>query len=294
MPDVFLTLGAVVVKAALRVWFKDDSLAAESSASVVDLVKAKVSGDLDKRNIQRLFEDLEVPVANRLRAVRATEFGTMPENEWQAAVFAAHISFEGADLTTRALLARDLDPLSLEHLIRVNNQFATRDLSAGGTALYGRIISEGCAYAIEIADKLPHFQAGAVAELLRRDREIRQIVSEILDHIPKKASGEAQEASLVTAYLRHLAKRLDRLEKFGLDFDASWYPLSIAYVSLETSTAEHIEDVLEANPRIVILGRPGSGKTTVLQWLAVRAARSDFAGKLAAFNEDYRKLNSKK
>jgi len=284
MPDVFLTLGAAVVKAALRVWFRDDSLAAESSTAVVDLVKAKVSGDLEKRNIQRLFEDLEVPVAKRLQALREAEFSAMPENEWQASFIAAGISFERADLTTKELLTRDLDPLSLEHLVRRGDRFATRDLSADGSALYDRIISEGCAYAIEIADKLPDFQVGFAAELLRRDRQIRQIVTEILDRIPRTASGEAQEARLVTAYLRHLAKRLDRLEIFGLDFDSYWYPLSIAYVSLETSAIGHIEDILEANPRTVVLGRPGSGKTTVLQWVAVRSARSEFAGKLAAIN----------
>jgi hypothetical protein len=278
-------LGAAVVKAALRVWFKDNTLASESSVSVVDLVKAKVSGDLEKRNVQRLLEDLEVPVASRLRAVRTTEFGAMPENEWQASVLAAGISFERANLTAQELLTRDLDPLSLERLIRADSAHATRYLSADGSALYDRLINEGCAYAVEIADKLPHFRVGAVAELLRRDREIREIVNEILDRIPKKASGEAQEASIVTAYLRHLARRLDRLEIFGLDFDSSWYPLSIAYVNLEITTVKYIEDILEANPRIVVVGRPGAGKTTVLQWLAVRAARSDFTGKLASIND---------
>jgi hypothetical protein len=256
MPDVFLALGAAVVKAALKVWFKGDSLAAEGSTSVVDLVKARVSGDLEKQNVQRLFEDLEVPVANRLRAVRVTEFGTMAENDWQASVLAAGISFDRAALTAQKLLTRDLDPLSLEQLIRASDPRATRDLSADGSALYDRIVSEGCAYAVEIADKLPSFRVGVVAELLRCDREIRQIVNEILDRIPQKADGEAREAGLITAYMRHLARRLDRLEIFGLDFDSSWYPLSIAYVSLETSFAGHIEDVLEANPRTVCLEDP--------------------------------------
>ena len=34
----------------------------------------------------------------------------------------------------------------------------------------------------------------------------------------------------------------------------------------------------------MIFGRAGSGKTTVLQWIAVRAARSDFEGALTQLN----------
>jgi len=175
--------------------------------------------------------------------------------------------------------------LSLERLIRASDQSATRDLSSDGVALYDRIISEGCSYAIEIADKLPGFQVGAIAELLRRDSEIVRLITDILDLIPKGSSGQAHEARFTTAYLRHIATRLDRLELFGLDFESSWYPLSIAYVSLQSSQPTEyprsIEDILAENKRVMVLGRPGSGKTTVLQWMAVRAARADLEGKLS-------------
>ena len=63
----------------------------------------------------------------------------------------------------------------------------------------------------------------------------------------------------------------------------------MAYVSLQTDQSGkdgggNIEDVLSANKRTIILGRAGSGKTTILQWIAVRAARSDFTGDLAKLN----------
>jgi hypothetical protein len=290
--DIFIGLAAAVVKAGVKIWLKDDAFAADVSASVAGLVAAKISDDLDQRKIRRFFEDLEVPVAKRLRALRQAEFGRLPENEWNAAVLAAGDSFDRAQLTAKDLFTRDLDPLFLERYVRRSDSRAARDMSEGGTALYDRLISEGCAYVIEIADKLPHFQAGAFTELLRRDRQMLDRIDEVLDRIPDKAAGQSEEARFVTACRRHIATRLDRLELFGLDFEARWYPLSVAYVSLRAEQEvdagrQAIEDRLAANARMMLVGRAGSGKTTVLQWLAVRAARSGFAGALASLNDHF-------
>lgn len=292
MADVFIGLATAVVKAGVKIWLKDDSFAANVSASVADFVAGKINDDLDQRKIRRFFEDLEIPVANRLRALRQTEFSSLPENEWNAAVLATSDSFDRAHFTARDLFVRDLDPLFLEHQIRPDRSRATRDLSDGGTALYDRLVAEGCAYVIEIADKLPHFQTNAFAELLQRDRQILKRIDEVLERIPHRAIGDSDEARFVTACRRHIATRLDRLELFGLDFESNWYPLSVAYVSLRTEQRvdageQAIEDRLAANARTMLVGRAGSGKTTVLQWLAVCAARSAFTGSLSGFNDHF-------
>ena len=262
MTEVFIGLAAAVVKAGVKIWLKDDAVA-DASSSIAELVGAKVSGELDQRKARRFFEDLEVPVAKRLKGLRQAEFGRLAENEWNAAVLAAGDSFDGAQLTGRDLFTRDLDPLFLERKIRSGNRAATRDLSSDGTALYDRLITEGSAYVIEIADKLPHFQTGAFTELLARDRQILDRIDEVLDRIPGRAAGQSAEARFVTACRRHIATKLDRLELFGLDFESRWYPLSVAYVSLRTdqrvsSGGQGIEDQLAATTRMLLLGRAGS------------------------------------
>jgi len=287
--DVFLVLGAAVVKSALKIWLRDESFASDASASVVDLLQAKMSGDLEQRRARRFFEDLEVPVSKRLRAMRQAEFSQLPENEWTAAVHAAGDSFDRARLTAKDLFTRDLDPLFLERQIRRGSGTDTRDLSAAGVALYDRLISEGCAQVIKIADKLPHFQVGAFAELLHRSSQMVELIGEALDRIPARAEGESPEAKFETNYRRHLAKKMDRLELFGLDFESPSQPLSVAYVSLRTGGqgsggGQSIEDRL-ASPRTLLVGRAGSGKTTVLQWLAMQAALKDFTGPLAGLKD---------
>jgi hypothetical protein len=198
MVDIFIGLAAAVVKTGGKVWLKDDAFAADAGASVADLVSIKISGDLERRKIRRFFEDLEVPIAKRLRGLREAEFGKLPQNEWNAAVLAAGDSFDHAQLTAKDLFTRDLDPLFLEQHIRSGSRQATRDLSENGTALYDRLITEGCAYVIEIADKLPHFQAGAFTELLHRDRQILERIDEVLDriHWPCSISATRRAASL--------------------------------------------------------------------------------------------------
>ena len=61
MAELFLALAASVVKAAVKIWQGDAGFAGNVTDSVVDLVKAKVSGELDQRRARRFFEDLEVP-----------------------------------------------------------------------------------------------------------------------------------------------------------------------------------------------------------------------------------------
>ena len=289
MADVFLGLAAAIVKACINVWSKDDPFAANIGSSVTDIVALKINDELNQRKISRFFEDLEEPIAKRLRSMRQTEFARLDENEWAAAILAAGDSFRRTSFTAKDLVIRNLDPLTLERHIRSANPTATRDLSADGTALYNRMITEAAAYVIEIVDKLPHFEAAAFTELLRRDQKILTLIDEVLDRIPKTVNHESEEERFAIACRRHIATKLDRLELHGLDFESSWYPLSVAYVSLRTeqelsSGSQAIEDRIASNTRTMLFGSAGSGKTTVLQWLAVSAARSTFGGALTGLN----------
>ncbi len=77
-------------------------------------------------------------------------------------------------------------------------------------------------------------------------------------------------------------------------------PLDLAYIELETRSTtssgspRRVDAALAASQstvetgrgqRMLIVGPAGSGKTTVMQYLAVRAARRAFPNELAAWNE---------
>jgi len=143
--DLVLGLGTAVVKVACKIWLKDYSFASDASSDVVDIVKERVSGELDQRKAQRLFEDLEEPVAKKLEWLRRHEMAGMPDNEWTAAVLVVGDTLRQATFSDADIFAGDLDPLYLRRKVAAGSPNATRDLSEAGTEVYRRLLTECCA-----------------------------------------------------------------------------------------------------------------------------------------------------
>ncbi|MGH3391825.1 MAG: NACHT domain-containing protein [Actinomadura sp.] len=315
MADILLGLGAAVIKTAAKLWLRDHQAAAELSGSVIDAITGKATGIRERRRAQRLFEDLEETVADKLLTVLEHEFAGISEGERNAAVLAATAAFERAALTDQDLFAADLDALFLERHIRAGSPRATRDLGHHAAGLYDRILAECCAYVLEVTVSLPAFGKGALTEILRRETEILTGIRDLLDRMPKVDTADPDSVFLA-AYRRQVANALDRLELFGVTVSPSVrrYPLSVAYISLnvrgeglrltmsppleglgrigevvhprpDVATATwRVHEILGATARLFLRGDAGSGKTTLLQWLAVRGARSDFGEQLAGLS----------
>ncbi|TXL85822.1 NACHT domain-containing protein [Streptomyces sp. IB2014 016-6] len=97
-------------------------------------------------------------------------------------------------------------------------------------------------------------------------------------------------------YRTYIAETFGELSIFGLDFSRSEHarwPLDSAYLSLElvhdhgeagesgAPERGRVETALRDRRRVLLRGAAGSGKTTLVQWLAVNAARDSFGGQLA-------------
>ncbi len=235
----------------------------------------------------------------------------MPENERQAAILAVADTFAKARISDELLLEQDLDPLRLERFLRNAAPNADRYLGYQATGLYERLLPEACAYVISLTTSLPQFHVGAFSELLRRNTAIIARLDDILKLLPaqqmrENGIGKHDDASNIfaTAYRRQVVTRLDHLRLFGVDVFTQQYPLTLAYISLsvfdfysaqrQTSRIAadirreaqeySIEWVLSKSTRLFLSGQAGSGKTTILQWLAVRAARKDFPHPLTSWN----------
>ncbi len=124
-------------------------------------------------------------------------------------------------------------------------------------------------------------------------------------------------AEFEVRYRTVVEQHLNRLELFGLprlDAVSRLQDLSLAYVMLHAEHAVRgasshdeatflmqvlapagtvqaarpaglrVDELLGRVRRVVITGEPGSGKTTLAQWLAVRSAKRDFGPTLTAWN----------
>jgi hypothetical protein len=239
------------------------------------------------------------------------EFRRLPDNERTAAVLAAEEAFDRAALTSEDLFKHDLDPIYLERNVRqaVGDLALRHGLSEAATALYGRLLAECSTDIVELATALPGFSGAAFTELLRRESVLIDMVRELLDRVPAPETPGCRdtiETKFAAAYRRQMASKLDRLELFGVNTTAQHYPLSVAYMSLSIATRptpqipdptekdfeakqaavgeERVEQILTDRSRLLIRGEAGSGKTTLMQWLAVRSARYDFPEELARWN----------
>ncbi|WP_370969437.1 NACHT domain-containing NTPase [Amycolatopsis sp. cg9] len=271
-----IALTTAVVKAAAKVWLGDRTIAADASAKILDLLEKQVAGLSDRRKLRLLFTNIESRVSDHLLPFIDVEFRDLPENERVAAVRAVRETFECAALTDDDLFAADLDAAYLDRYLRRSVPGLTSLLSDDATKLYERVLRECCAYLVQVTSTLPRFQPGALVESLRRETEILETVRNVLAELPERRQSDDFAAD----FRRQVVTTLDRMSLFGAGLaDATrLYPLSVAYLSLSVSTdhdgipADRIEHVLPQTRRIFLRGEAGSGKTTMLQWLAVQCA----------------------
>jgi predicted NACHT family NTPase len=178
------------------------------------------------------------------------------------------------------------------------------------------VIEEASQSIIDIAHVLPNFSERTFSELLRREGVLIDAAQKTLDGLDRirsqaKEDQAAESTKFETEYRRALVRNLNKVELFGVDLSSranKSHPLSVAYVSLDVgssvkrdqeepggvvsdeedaedeSSIHNVELALAQNDRILIKGPAGAGKTTLIHWIAVKAAAGDFEGPLGAWN----------
>ncbi|MET9960878.1 NACHT domain-containing protein [Streptomyces sp. NPDC006326] len=225
------------------------------------------------------------PELRRLAAGLADRLGEatarLPEHERLAALDAVADAFTALGAADAdALFAADLDPAALAARLPVPHAAA---LSPRAEAACRDLIRLCCVHAVEYLTTLPAFGARADVELVRRTGALQRSVDRLAD----RADGAAY--AFEERYARYVAETHGRLQLFGLTlsrFRREW-PLDVAYISLTVSgeqqpvpgepgvhpTTVKAEQALGAADRVLLRGPAGAGKSTLVQWLAVNAAR---------------------
>ncbi|MCX5304542.1 NACHT domain-containing protein [Streptomyces sp. NBC_00160] len=230
-------------------------------------------------------------LADRLveEALRAPGERPLPPGEEAgvAAALAATLYALG-DLTLSDVEAVRLGPQAFARQLRAAAPHP--GLSRDAELFHSRLVDLACLHILNFFTRRSTFVASTLVEQSRLHAETIAKVDELLTRLPRQ---DGRDTAFEARYLDYLARRHSALTIFGLDLEpgSSRWPLDAAYVSLEVTAAPGTraealpapyslpaERLPAEHHRVLLRGEAGSGKTTLIQWLAVSAARDSRAG----------------
>ncbi|MGW9306353.1 NACHT domain-containing protein [Streptomyces cyaneofuscatus] len=233
----------------------------------------------------------------RVLAARMSEaYADLPEHERLAALASVQDTFEASVVDIGRLFAVKLDPERL----RAELSAPATGLSERARELYEELLGRCCAHLVEQLTAHPSFTARAAVEQVREAERTRALVKDVRDRVGLRT--DAADLAFEVRYAEFIATTNSRVELFGLTLgrSAGGWPLETAYIGLEVSeeyeiidrhglnqpvqTTVRIEQALGERDRLLLRGPAGSGKSTLVQWLALNAARQSFGSELADWN----------
>ncbi|MFI1210559.1 NACHT domain-containing protein [Streptomyces sp. NPDC020802] len=194
------------------------------------------------------------------------------------------------DLTMTDAQAVELGHTGLALHLRHTAGNPGRDLGLDATLFYERLLETACLHILHFFTQRSTFVPRTLVEQTRRQAELMAKVDELIARTPRTGDGDAAFEQRCLAYT---ATRHRQLTIYGIDLVNSpdRWPLDAAYLSLQAQrpatsdedgrfitslgTPLPAEEALADQDLVLLRGVAGSGKTTLVQWLAVTAARGE-------------------
>lgn len=298
-----LAAGKAVGERAVRTWLAARAAGESRDKPLIELMRARFPDQLVRRKAERQIEDIADSVTARVLKLCTHEYPGLDDDARQVVLAEVVHTLSRADLSDAALLAADADPVKLARSMPA----PPRDLGEAELRLYEAVVDECCDCLVRIVRHLPEFQPRAAAEMLARLSGVGEQIAVVLDRLPMRTlaapEGTGQDEEFTRRYLDHVSRTLDTLDLLGVRVER-FRPrttLSVAYVSLSVSAAARdrweagedggarvetvrVESALGQGGRMLVRGEAGGGKSTLLRWLAITAARGGFEEELDDWN----------
>ncbi|WP_409058955.1 NACHT domain-containing protein [Streptomyces sp. SYP-A7185] len=191
-------------------------------------------------------------------------------------------------LTIEDYEAVALGPEAFASELRARALVSAFSLSRDAELLYDRLLHTAALHILNFFSQRSTFVARQQLAQTQQLALLVMTVDILLDRLP---SQSAEDAAFEALYATHIAARHGTLTIYGLDSGTGEWPLDTAYLSLEATRERsgpggnglHVpaEQVLAQHDQVLLRGVAGSGKTTLVQWLAVTAASRTYEHGLA-------------
>ncbi|MBT2506818.1 NACHT domain-containing protein [Streptomyces sp. ISL-98] len=313
-----VSIGARLVSSAVAPLVKKLFVSEGPGAGLVDK-PVRLSGYVSFRGEKRTLgeNDLRKLAAELVRQALRTGERPLPADEERAVTDALTSTLYAlGDLTLSDVEAVELGHTALARELRRADDRPERQLSTDATYFYERLLDATCLHILNFFTQRSTFVAATLVAQSRRQAELIAKVDELISRRPLPG---AEDVAFEQRYLAYVAKKHSKLTIFGIDLSNSpgKWPLDAAYLSLEATAVGPIrgdtsvqtlrdyvggigadsrlmsgslDTVFEPRPadqalaehdRVLLRGEAGSGKTTLVQWLAVSAARQDLDDRMA-------------
>ncbi|CAM5248955.1 NACHT domain-containing protein OS=Streptomyces alboniger OX=132473 GN=CP975_20840 PE=4 SV=1 [Streptomyces alboniger] len=236
---------------------------------------------LTDKDLHKISEDLVK------RAAHSTGMEELlPAFEKQAVIHAVADSLRSlGTLEMDDVQAVRLGHLQLSQHLRAQNRTATLGLSQDAVTLHTAVLDTACLHILNFFTQRSTFVPRTLLEQSRAIDELSRKIDALLTRSPSPADGPFEER-----YAHYIATKHGKLSIFGLDLSRapeSWR-LDVAYLRLDAAgdalganpTVISADHVLADRNRVLLRGVAGSGKTTLIQWLAVSAAKKSLDERL--------------
>ncbi|MFE9649073.1 NACHT domain-containing protein [Streptomyces sp. NPDC006365] len=254
-------------------------------------ISAYVSFTGEKRSLTE--KDVTKLAAELVKRALKSGERPLPADEEQAVVHALSGTLHAlGDLTMTDVQAVELGHSGLALHLRQAAGNPDRDLAFDSALFYERLLDTACLHILHFFTQRSAFVPRTLVEQTRRQAELLAKMDELIARTP--LPGSADE-TFERRYLAYVATRHSQLTIYGLDLANSpnRWPLDAAYFTLQalrptddqepegggyiasTGSPLPAEEAFADHDLVLLRGVAGSGKTTLVQWLAVTAARGE-------------------
>ncbi|TQE34024.1 NACHT domain-containing protein [Streptomyces ipomoeae] len=227
---------------------------------------------------------------------RALKHGERPfpaDEEWAVVDALTWTLYSLGDLNMTDVQAVELGHEALARRLYAARRGSAR-LSLDASLFFDRLLDTACLHILHFFTQRSTFVARTLVEQSRRQAELIAKVDELIARTPMTGGTDP---AFEHRYLAHIATKHSHLTIYGIDLVNSpeRWPLDAAYLSLQAlrraeddeaagpdgtriaspATALPAEQALADHDRVLLRGVAGSGKTTLVQWLAVTTARGE-------------------
>ncbi|WP_069887191.1 NACHT domain-containing protein [Streptomyces luteocolor] len=195
-------------------------------------------------------------------------------------------------LTIEDYEAVALGPEAFAAELRARTSVASVAFSRDAEIFYERLLHTASLHILNFFTQRSTYVARRQTAQSQQLARLVEAVDVLVERLP---SQSAEDAAFETRYAEHITERHGTLTIYGLDTGTGEWPLDTAYLSLEATRdrasrgarppGSHTgnllpvpaERVLAQHDQVLLRGVAGSGKTTLVQWLAVTTVDRTYA-----------------